>query len=119
MFSHAMAMLAPVKRCGRSPEPKSLRFMTEPPYSGFCQMPEIRIPVAGRPLAVARDQLRDEVERLEIQGKRIRGILHPGWAANALRILPDPDYQSAGTYRGHPAVRDHEPCNGIIIVFEN
>jgi hypothetical protein len=31
-------------------------------------MPEITIPVAGRALAIVRDQLRDEVERLETRG---------------------------------------------------
>jgi hypothetical protein len=82
-------------------------------------MPEITIPVTDTPLAVAREQLRDEVRRLEIEGKRIRGILHPGWAANALRITPDLFHKNTGTYRGHRAIPDYEPCEGVVIVYEN
>lgn len=82
-------------------------------------MPEITIQVIAGASTAARDQLREQVERLEAQHKRIRGIRYPGWAASDLGITPDPNIANAGTYRGHRAAQSTEPSNTVVIVVED
>src|SRR5439155_20276023 len=48
--------------------------------SGNSHMPAITIQVVGGATAAARDQLREQVDQLQTQGRHIRGIRYPGWA---------------------------------------
>jgi hypothetical protein len=82
-------------------------------------MPEIEIEL--EPIAEGQAELAREIGQLEAEGKRILDIRYPGWAADDLGIIPDPQTGNAGTYGVHRATRYTQPYPGrvAIIVYQD
>jgi hypothetical protein len=82
-------------------------------------MPQIEIPL--EPIAEGQAELAREVGQLEADGKRILDIQYPGWAADDLGIILDPQAGNAGTYGTHRATRYTQPSPGgvAIIVYRD
>jgi hypothetical protein len=82
-------------------------------------MPQIEIEL--EPIAVGQAELAREIGQLEADGKRIVDILYPGWAADDLGIVPDPQTDCAGTYGAHRATQYTQPFPGqvAIIVYQD
>ncbi|HEX3953706.1 MAG TPA: hypothetical protein VHW90_09060 [Stellaceae bacterium] len=82
-------------------------------------MPQIEIPL--EPIAEGQAELAREIGQLEADGKRILDIRYPGWAADDLGIVCDPQTGNAGTYGTHRATQHTQPDPGevAIIVYQD
>ncbi len=82
-------------------------------------MSQIEIPL--EPIAEGQAELAREIGQLEADGKRILDIRYPGWAADDLGIISDPQTSNAGTYGTHRATQYIEPYPGkfAIIVYQD
>jgi hypothetical protein len=82
-------------------------------------MPQIVIPL--EPIAEGQAELAREVGQLEADGKHILDIQYPGWAADDLGIISDPQTGNAGTYGNHRATQYTQPHPGgvAIIVYQD
>ena len=80
-----------------------------------------RIEIQLEPIAQGQAELAREVARLEAEGKQIQEIHYPGWAANDLGIVPDPQIGNGGNYGLHRATQYTEwyPGTVAVIVYED
>ena len=82
-------------------------------------MPQIEIEL--EPIAEGQAELAREIGQLEAGGKRILDIRYPGWAADDLGIIPDPQTSNAGTYGTYRATEYTQtlPRQVVIIVYQD
>lgn len=82
-------------------------------------MPQIEIPL--EPIAEGQAELAREIGQLEADGKHILDIRYPGWAADDLGIVCDPQTCATGAYGIHRATQYGQPDAGeiVIIVYQD